>query len=193
MKKLISIVLIVLFSIFNLSACVDSEMGGTPQQGSDTSPDTGTDTTPPSEEPPLEEGDVSSMKVVYDRISWRENMEDTSVIRSVEELQSFYDELKAADINQLNDEVVWRLTGGEYNNNFFANNFLVLITVAESSGSNRHELMSISEDDSVLDIEINRILPFIGTADMAGWLITIELSNDHIAKETNVTFIDVTD
>jgi len=118
-------------------------------------------------------------------------MDGTSIVRSAGELCDYYNELKAASINELDEDLVWRLTGEQYNDAFFAEHFLVLITVSEPSGSNRHELTSITDDNGVLSIHIDRLLPEIGTADMAGWLIVIELSNNYSINETDVIFTDV--
>ena len=191
MKKIFSIPVMVLSIILILSACGGSDMPSTPQQSPDVTPDVNTDAVPPLTAEPLPPGDVSTITVLYNRISWWDNMDATSKVQSVEELQEFYENLKAADMNELDEDLVWRFTGGKYDDNFFAGHFLVLITVAENSGSNRHDLTSIEEDSGVLTIHIDRQLPFIGTADMAGWLIIIELSNNYSINETKVVFTDV--
>jgi len=103
----------------------------------------------------------------------------------------FYNELEALNSNELDDELVWRFTDGKYDDSFFADNFLVLITVGEISGSNRHALSSISEDNNVLTINIDREVPLTGSADMAGWLITIELTNNYSVTKADVIFTDV--
>ena len=191
MKKFFLIMALVLTLVFILSACGGNDMPSTPQPTPDLTPDIDTDTTPPPTAEPQPPGDVSSIKVVYSRISWRENMFETVKIQSVDELQDFYENLKAIDINSLDDDLVWRFTDGHYDDEFFTSHFLVLITTSENSGSNRHELTSIEENNGVLTIHIDRLLPYIGTMDMAGWLIIIELSNDYSINETNVIFNDV--
>ena len=191
MIKLLSIILMMLTSISILSACNGSEPSPQPQENPDNSPDVNIDIAPPSTTNPLPAGDVSSIKVLYNRISWRENMDESLKIQSVEELREYYDNLKAAEYNELDDDLVSRFTSGQYNEAFFVENFLMLITVSETSGSTRHELTSIEEDNGVLNVLINRQLPYIGTSDMAGWLIIIELSNDFSTYEINVVFTDV--
>jgi len=190
MKRLISITLLVLSSIFLISACGESD-ATSPQQSPDVTPDIDIDETPPATTEPMPPGDISTIQVTYNRISWRENMEDTAIIRSTGELREYYENLKAIEINELDDELVWRLTGDQYNDAFFTGHFLMLITVPESSGSNRHELASIEENNEVLTIHIDRQLPGIGTADMVGWLIVIELSSNYSINEANVIFTDV--
>ena len=194
MKSLISVTLLMLFSTLILAACGGSapaDTQPTPQESPDAAPDANGDTTPPAAAEPVPPGDIRSVKVLYNRIDWRENMDGTSIIRSAEELHRYYDELKAVSMNELDDDLVWRLTGEQYNDAFFAENFLVLITVSEPSGSNRHELISITDDNGVLSIHIDRLLPEIGTADMAGWLIVIELSSDNSINEADVIFTNV--
>ena len=195
MKSLISVTLLMLFSTLILAACggggAPAGAQPMPQESPDLTPDVNGDTTPPATAAPVPEGDISSVKVLYNRIDWRENMDGSSIIRSAEELRNYYEELKAVSMNELDDDLVWRFTGEQYNDAFFAEHFLVLITVSEPSGSNRHELISITDDQGVLSIHIDRLLPEIGTADMAGWLIVIELSNDNSINEADVIFTDV--
>jgi len=192
MKNLISVTLVMLFSTLILAACGDGGVPDAgqpvPQESPDLTPDVTGDTTAPATVEPVPAGDISSIKVLYNRIDWREGMDGTSIIRSTEELSNYYNELKAVNVNELDDDIVWRLTGEQYNDAFFAGHFLVLVTVAEPSGSNRHEVTSITDDNGVLTIHIDRLIPEIGTADMAGWLIVIELSNDHSINETDVIF-----
>ena len=194
MKSLISVTLLMLFSTLFLAACgggTPTEAQPVPQDGPDAGPDANGDTTPPATAEPVTPGDISSIKVLYNRIDWRDNMDGTAIIRSADELRDYYNELKEVNMNELDDDLVWRLTGEQYNDTFFAGHFLVLITVSEPSGSNRHELTSITDDNGVLSIHIDRLLPEIGTADMAGWLIVIELSNNYSINETDVIFTDV--
>jgi len=195
MKNLISVTLLMLFSTLILAACGGGETSvgaqDTPQESPDLTPDANEDTAPPSAAEPVPPGDISSIKVLYNRIDWRDDMDGSLIVRSAEELHNFYDELKAVSMNELDDDLIWRLTGEQYNDAFFAKHFLVLITVSEPSGSNRHELTSITDDNGVLSIHIDRLLPEIGTADMAGWLIVIELSNDYSINEADVVFTNV--
>lgn len=187
MKRFFSALLLIVLSVLVLTACGGSNNSSTPQE----TPDAGVGNEPPAAVDPPAQGDVSSIVVLYNRIDWRDNMEDTSIIRSADELRDFYEELKAANDNELDNDLVWRFTGDQYNDSFFADNFLVLITVSETSGSNRHALSSIAEDNNKLIINIDREIPDIGTADMAGWLIVIELSNNYSITAADVIFTDV--
>jgi len=58
---------------------------------------------------------------------------------------------------------------------FFSSNFLLFIILEEGSGSNRHRVESVSSDNGTLSVSITRVLPEIGTADMAQWHIVLSL------------------
>lgn len=62
----------------------------------------------------------------------------------------------------------------KYNDNYFADNFLVIVLLEENSGSNRHKVESVDRNG---DIVIEQLIPEIGTSDMATWSIIIELNN----------------
>jgi hypothetical protein len=59
---------------------------------------------------------------------------------------------------------------------FFENNFLILVLVQESSGSNRHLVKDIIQEEQKTRNLIERQVPSIGTADMAQWHIFIALT-----------------
>jgi len=88
-----------------------------------------------------------------------------------------------------------RMNGGSDNNihekytdNFFTDNFLVIVRLIENSGSNRHEVKSVSENGEIV---INRLLPQIGTSDMAAWNIIIELNNEFNTRQFQTVIVDV--
>jgi len=182
--------MLVVFSVLAVTAC-----GGTgtslPQEDPGSSVEANPDVSPPSTANPVPHNDISSITVLYNRIEWRDNMEDTAIVRSVNELEKFYEDLKAVSSGELDSDLAWRFTDGQYNESFFTDNLLVMITVSETSGSNRHALSSITEDNDVLKINIDREVPDIGTADMAGWLIIIELTNNYSITKADVIFTDV--
>lgn len=77
----------------------------------------------------------------------------------------------------------WEATGTEdahgmltaidaYDDAFFSKNALLIVVVQEPSGSNRHEFLGFGEKN---EIRIRRIVPEVGTTDMADWHILIEL------------------
>ena len=55
---------------------------------------------------------------------------------------------------------------------FFENNVIVMLRFEEGSGSIRHSVERIASDGRIF---VNRYLPEMGTADMAGWHIRITL------------------
>jgi len=78
--------------------------------------------------------------------------------------------------------VLFRESIEKYTDEFFTENFLVVIEVSESSGSIRHEVERVDENDIV----INRLLPgqdIPMTDEMGEWLIVIELSRNFIVPE----------
>ena len=196
MKKLSIMLMLVMFSILLLAACGGSDTPSIPQDDpniiEDENPPLAADPTPPENIDPIPPIDIASVPVAYYRIDWNDDMDGSVIIKSAQELEKFFEDLKAANYNELNEDLVVRFTGGLYDDSFFADNYLVLITVAENSGSNRHALSDISIEDNELHINIDRELPEMGTADMAGWLIIIELGNIYPADKTNVIFTDVT-
>jgi len=74
-----------------------------------------------------------------------------------------------------------------YSDDFFANNYLVVIFLEESSGSITHKVEKIDENG---DVTINRLIPQIGTCDMAEWNIIIELDKSFNPHQFSVVLID---
>lgn len=80
-----------------------------------------------------------------------------------------------------------------YDMSFFGDKVLVFVTCAEPSGSIRHEVKSAvySEKDGTkeLTLNIDRIIPEVGTDDMAGWHIIIELDRECAEAKDNIKVI----
>jgi hypothetical protein len=72
-----------------------------------------------------------------------------------------------------------------YSEGYFQNKFLVIVVLEEGSGSIRHNVEKIESDGKIF---ISRLVPEIGTADMAKWSIIIELENNVNAREFTVEF-----
>lgn len=106
-----------------------------------------------------------------------------TVIRSVAELTAYYQTNK--DLYDLerrsspaSDSTIGFLdVTDKYNDDYFKNNRLLLILVQESSGSNRLNVTNIVQKDAGLDILVDRLVPEIGTTDMAQWHILVELNS----------------
>lgn len=109
------------------------------------------------------------------------------VIRSVEELELFCDRQAAlyndwpSTLSKPIDSIV-ELTA-KYDNTFFARQSLILLMKPEGSGSNKLQVTEVfwMDSDSVM-VTVDRILPGIGTADMAYWYLFIE--TDEVLPES---------
>ena len=99
------------------------------------------------------------------------------VISSTRELEQYYhvNRRKTGNLN-----LIW-------NESFFVENFLVLVNLTESSGSIRHEVERIDPNGNIV---IRRIIPQIGTADMARWNIFIEINNKNRAENYKIEIIN---
>lgn len=78
-----------------------------------------------------------------------------------------------------------------YDDTYFQQQILVLVLLEESSGSNRHKVQRVSlENDKELTVEMERIVPEVGTCDMAEWHIIIELeAGIDLTSEEDITVI----
>ena len=66
-----------------------------------------------------------------------------------------------------------------YDEDFFRNSYLIFILLEEGSGSISHQVQRVEQtNDKKISVSINRIVPEVGTADMAQWHIFVELSKD---------------
>ena len=75
----------------------------------------------------------------------------------------------------------------KYNDNFFKDNYLAIVGLVEGSGSIRHKVEKIDKNGNIY---IKRLLPGIGTCDMAGWSIVIELTNASKFNNFQVKVVD---
>ena len=72
-----------------------------------------------------------------------------------------------------------------YDEDWFSAHQLILVLVEEGSGSIRHEVKYVKGGETP-EIGIERILPEIGTADMAEWHIMIELASGTVEDGANI-------
>ncbi|MCL2628599.1 MAG: hypothetical protein FWD44_07900 [Oscillospiraceae bacterium] len=112
----------------------------------------------------------------YHRISWSDRGNDIIKICSAHEMQEF-------GISTIVSEF--------YDDSFFSDNFLVVIITGEPSGSIRHKMTSITKKDTTFQINIDRHHPEMQTADMASWVIALELNNIFADYEFDVVWEDV--
>ncbi len=65
-----------------------------------------------------------------------------------------------------------------YDDAFFETHSLLVVQLEEGSGSNRHEVTGVTREDGRYRVEIKRLVPEVGTCDMAEWHILIALPKD---------------
>lgn len=106
------------------------------------------------------------------------------VIRSREELEQYYQENKdifylgrKAQANS-DDTVGFWDACDKYDDRYFEKGHLVMVALEQSSGSIRHRFVgSTYSSDGKLCIYLETIVPEVGTCDMAGWHILVEMRN----------------
>jgi hypothetical protein len=120
-------------------------------------------------------GDLLLENILYYRIDHPDFIEDVVKIRSVEELRKVYEKIQPQNIDGVYEKLFFNHE--KYNDAFFTECFLIFIIIYEGSGSVRHKVTSLTKEDGILLVSIEKKLPEIGTADMAGWLIVVEADN----------------
>lgn len=112
----------------------------------------------------------------------------TIVIDSLEELEEYYNANKEKHNLGHREKVYSDTTIGfadatkEYDEEFFKNHNIVLVLLTASSGSIRYKVENINLNDGVMEINITKKTPEIGTCDMAGWHIIIETDKQEIEE-----------
>ena len=77
----------------------------------------------------------------------------------------------------------------KYTETYFKDNVLIMILAEENSGSNRHKVTGITSEDGVLFIQVERLIPQVGTTDMAQWHLLVEIDQDNwTGQELRVQF-----
>ena len=74
----------------------------------------------------------------------------------------------------------------QYDTHWFDEKALIIIPLIETSGSNRHQVLSYQVEESKLKVNIKSIIPDIGTCDMAGWHIIVEINKSHLESINGV-------
>ena len=105
------------------------------------------------------------------------------IIRSVDELNSYYEENKELYSlerreNPASDSTIGFLDAcDKYDAAYFEKQILIMVLLEEGSGSNRHEVKQAGfygEDENKMMIDITSLIPEVGTCDMALWHILVE-------------------
>lgn len=124
------------------------------------------------------------------------------VINSKEELVAYYEANKELFDLERKDNVYSDTTIGfldacdKYADTFFERQNLVLIVFEEGSGSIRHEITDVrrrwDENGASLgwNITINRIVPEVGTDDMAQWHLFLEVQMGDVIKSDDDVWIN---
>ena len=100
-------------------------------------------------------------------------------IDSVGRLHDYYENNKDTyQFNQIYNEAATMTDAvfGEksgYDEVFFESRFLLFVILEEGSGSVRHKVESANSESCSLSVNITRIIPEIGTADIAVWYIVL--------------------
>ncbi len=104
-----------------------------------------------------------------------------TVISSVDELNAYYeshrDEYDLAHRDTVYDDSTIGFIDAmaDYDDAYFEDKLLLLALLEEGSGSNRHEVSGVTVYADHSEIAISRILPELGTCDMAHWHIFVEV------------------
>ena len=116
------------------------------------------------------------------------------ILRSVDELNAYYDENKERYDLERNDKVYSDTTIGfldvcdKYDEAYFEDQILVMVLLEGGSGSIRHNVDNVKlGSDGKIYISIRRDVPEVGTDDMAEWHILIEPEKDiNVANDSDV-------
>ncbi len=145
-----------------------------------------------SEVLPKEREEIENFAVQYIRTNGYvegASFPKTVVIGSVAELEAYYEANK--EIYSLTESSFYSAMAA-YDEAFFENNALIFVLLEEPSGSIKHRVAGLWVTDDELEIEIERTVPQMGTADMAEWHIVIEMAAKNIAeKESSVSFTTI--
>ena len=129
-------------------------------------------------------GSLSSFNVQYIRTNWVSIQHPTvTVISSKIELSQYIENYTVSDLHYAPD---FLNAIENYTDTYFNSSILVIVTLEETSGSIRHEVKSINDSGDIL---INRLVPEIGTTDMAGWHIIIEVDSNSKLEKYRVVFL----
>lgn len=105
-----------------------------------------------------------------------------AVIESVEQLQAYYERnreifnLERRDKVYADDSIGFLDACDSYTEAFFQEHYLILYRVEEGSGSVRHKVSKVEQtENGKLLIQVDPIIPEVGTCDMAQWHIILEM------------------
>ena len=135
--------------------------------------------------------EANTFNVQYTRYTRSEFANGITVISSKNEIEEYYGKRKIKICDKQGE--VWYEqedynTIEKYSDDYFADNFLVIVELWEPSGAIRHKVEKIDKNG---DIVINRLIPRIYvTDDLGDWGIIIELNNNFKAEQFQTVFVD---
>lgn len=113
-----------------------------------------------------------------------EKIPNITVVTAVEQLQNYYETNKEYFNLERNENVSSDFTIGfldacdRYDDAFFKDSQLIIVTLEAGSGSIRHEVVKIEHNA----VHIQSIVPEVGTCDMAQWHFLIEIPASHFIE-----------
>lgn len=111
-----------------------------------------------------------------------------TVVSDIQQLSDLEYILRMVYDCQQGDSASINNTLKQYGDEFFKDRKLIVMPFTEGSGSNRIVYDHIKMDGEVASIYINRIVPEVGTCDMAYWLMFLEIDSEYYKA---VNFFDV--
>ena len=117
-----------------------------------------------------------------DQILYVELNAEPLVIRSAEELADYLDRFDGIfQLEQLRQACV------DYDEEFFKSRDLILAVQEEGSGSVRHQIQGLRAlDDGLWELTGRRVVPEVGTCDMAQWHIVVETQKNLIRENERI-------
>lgn len=106
------------------------------------------------------------------------------LINTTEELEEYYKQNRDTYDLERKEKVYSDTTIGfldavdKYDDIYFKDNILVFILLEEGSGSVGHDISGVKLNEKAVEIGIERIVPEVGTDDMAQWHVMVELKRD---------------
>ena len=113
------------------------------------------------------------------RIGWRESMSELPQVRVICTRETLKSALatETAQTGRLPDR----------DEGFFRDHELLLILLEEGSGSITHEVTDVLTGSDGATVTVRRIVPEVCTADMAAWLLFVDLAAGTVTEEAPVT------
>lgn len=175
-----------------LSGCAPSEaaQSGNATTCTENTTDTQAINKDPILEPPHTEVPFGAQYIRTDGYAEDAAFPVVRVIHSIKDLQDYYTQQKDRFDLERRETYGTDYTIGfldacdKYADSYFEKNYLILVALQEPSGSNRHEIRQVIVDFGEQDTEIwlDRIVPEVGTDDMAQWHLFVELERHGVTK-----------